>query len=323
MSWLLVARCWLLVAERCNKNVGKTVSLSLGDYYEEFRTDCLSVIDMKQDQSMNKALSITFGNASDRGLKRTENQDCYGKFPEDDLSLATPKGQLFIVADGMGGHAAGREASRMAVDIIREIYFADQSGDIPASLEQAMEAANQRIYDRANSHGEFRGMGSTCTLLVLKDDRGYIAHVGDSRAYRITRSQIEQLTQDHSKVAEMQRLGILTKAEARNHPEKSHLLRALGIAPTVQVDIIDNIPLRPGEHFLLCTDGMTKVEDAEIKRIVLANSPQPACQRLVELANQRGGADNITVQLIRIESAASKRGGGMWPAIQRLWATLD
>lgn len=246
---------------------------------------------------------ITCASASDRGLKRRENQDAFGKFPEDDLSLSGPKGQLFIVADGMAGHAAGKEASTMAVEITRAAYFSDTAADIALSLREAMELANRRIYERANSSPEFSRMGTTCTVLVCKDDRGYIAHVGDSRAYRITRAQIEQLTSDHSKVAEMLRFGILTAEQAKNHPEKFHLFRALGLAPTVEVDVLAAFALQEGEHYLLCTDGVGRIENEVIAEIVLANPPAYACRRLIELANQSGGYDNATVQVIRVDVA--------------------
>jgi protein phosphatase len=242
-------------------------------------------------------------------MKRADNQDAYGKFPEDDLSLTAPKGQLFIVADGMGGHAGGKEASAMAVRFVHEVYFSDPDPDIAACLRRAFATANERIYQRANSSAELHGMGTTCTALVLQGERACIAHVGDSRAYRITKSQIALLTHDHTKVAEMQRLGILTAEEARRHPQKSHLERAVGIAPVVQADIIaDLAPLHEGERFLLCTDGLAKVKTREIQRIVMAKPPTAACRALIDSANARGGSDNSTVQVIWLEPGGSARG---------------
>jgi len=256
---------------------------------------------------MNQPITITFSNCTHKGMQRTDNQDAYGKFPTDNDALTNPMGQLFIVADGMGGHLAGKEASQMAVRIVPEAYFAGGAETLPQSLQRAMESANEQIYHHSKSSAEFRGMGTTCTVLALKDDRAYVGHVGDSRAYRITRDQIELLTKDHSKVAEMQRLGILTPEEARKHPEKSHLYRALGIAAAVQVDLSDDLVFTPDDHFLLCTDGLAKVGDREIKKIVLSNSPQQACRKLIDLANKRGGADNVTIQVIRIESGEKAR----------------
>lgn len=262
---------------------------------------------------MEQGLSVTFGSASDRGLKREDNQDSCGKFPQDDSSLQTPKGQLFVVADGMGGHAGGRHASQIAVQAIGELYFADGQHDIGQSLQHAVAAANQRIYEASTTSYEFYGMGTTCTVLVLQGEAAYIAHVGDSRAYRVTSNRIEQLTHDHSKVAEMQRLGIITEEEAKRHPEKSQLYRALGIYADLQVDLITGLTIQHGDHFLLCTDGLAKVEAQELKKIVLAHSPVKACKKLIKLANARGGEDNATVQIVRVrKSNASKRNLFSW-----------
>ena len=249
---------------------------------------------------MGNKLLLTFANGSDVGLVRSNNQDNYGKFPADSLDLSIPSGQLFIIADGMGGHKAGETASQMAIDIIRHEYFANRAGDIARNLQQAFETANEKIYNSAQQNPDFQGMGTTCIAIVLKERTGYIAHVGDSRAYRITRNSIEQLTKDHSQVAEMMRKGILTEAEAQGHPERSLLTRALGAKPEVETDIIKNVALEPGEWYLLCTDGLAKVSDKEIKRIVSSNTPLKACRKLIDLANRRGGEDNVTVQVISI-----------------------
>ncbi|MFQ5824504.1 MAG: Stp1/IreP family PP2C-type Ser/Thr phosphatase [bacterium] len=249
---------------------------------------------------MNQLLTITFGSDTHRGLIRTDNQDYCGKYPEDSLKLFSPTGQLFLVADGMGGHMGGREASHMAVSIIQQVYFSNLSGDIPKSLHKAFETANEKIYQVATSNPNLHRMGTTCTVLALKDDKAFIAHVGDSRAYLINRNKIEQLTQDHSHVAEMRRQGILTEEEAKVHPDRSILTRALGVDSTVEVDAINNIPLIAGEYFLLCSDGLAKVDNKEIKSIILSKTPQQACERLVHLANERGGEDNVTTQVIRI-----------------------
>ena len=144
-------------------------------------------------------------------------------------------------------------------------------------------------------------MGTTCTALVMKGNRACIAHVGDSRVYRINRRKIEQLTSDHSKVAELMREGVLTEKQAKTHPQRSILSRALGVGESVEVDIIDDITLRSGDFFLLCTDGLAKVTDDEIESIVLSNSVQDACEKLINVAIDRGGDDNVTVQMIRIE----------------------
>lgn len=257
---------------------------------------------------MSDQMSITFGSSTDVGLQRTENQDSHGKFPPGDLDLSAPKGQLFIVADGMGGHEGGREASEMAVQTIQESYFGDSPESIPESLEQAILKANADIYKFSTVHPRYMSMGTTCSVLVLKNDRAYIGHVGDSRIYRITSTAIEQLTNDHSRVAELHRRGVISKEEARYHPERSYLYRAVGVRPTTEVDLIEDLHINPDEYFLLCSDGLVNhVEDSEFKNIVLENEPQGACEALVALANKRGGLDNITVMIVRVSEGPDFR----------------
>lgn len=243
---------------------------------------------------------ISFGQHTDIGLRRSENQDFCGKFPPDNLEPGYGKGQLFIVADGMGGHMSGREASESAVTIIQKEYFADPASDPVASIKRAFEIANREIYTRSQSDAFGRKMGTTCTALILTPDQAIIAHVGDSRAYGANKGRIEQLTQDHSYVAQMQRNGILSTQEARGHPERSVLYRALGIESEVTVDII-KIPLRNWRFFILHTDGLAKISKEEILTSILANPPQQACKNLVQLANDRGGDDNSTVQVIKMD----------------------
>jgi len=244
--------------------------------------------------------AITYASLSDKGLQRTSNQDSYGVFPEDRFAFLEPKGQLFIVADGVGGQTGVKKTSEVAINIVRQVYFADQTEEVSISLRRALESANEKIFHNAGSGIPFQKFGSTCTALVLTKDHAYIAHIGDSRIYRISNNNIEQLTQDHTEVEEKLRTGFLTKDEAKNHPERSILSRALGVELIAEVDIQENIPLRSGDYYALCTDGLGKVSPEEIKDIVLSNSPQEACELLVQLANQRGGEDNITVQVVRI-----------------------
>ena len=257
---------------------------------------------------MASNLIIEFGSCSDIGMVRQENQDSFGKFPEGNLDLSNDSGQLFVVADGMGGHEGGREASQMAVQTIRDSYFGDSARSIPERLEQALQKANSDIYEFSTVHPRYMSMGTTCSALVLKNDRAYIGHVGDSRIYRITSSAIEQLTDDHSRVAELHRRGVISKEEARYHPERSYLYRAVGVRPTVEVDLIEDVPINPGEYFLLCSDGLINhVEDSEFKRIVLGHEPQKACEALVALANKNGGSDNITVIIVGVSESPDRK----------------
>lgn len=254
---------------------------------------------------MRRNLSFEFASRSDVGLKRSQNQDACGKFPPVNSDLYSEMGQLFVVADGLGGHRGGQEASRMAVDIVQQYFFSNPAESIVQGLKQALEVANQRIYERAASNPELKGMGTTCTALVLYKDQAFIAHVGDSRVYRIHRQKIEQLTQDHSQIAELQREGVLTPEQARVHPQRSILNRALGVQPIVEVDLIENLTLHPDDYFILCTDGLAKVEMEEIKNLILTNPLIQACDKLIQLANDRGGEDNVTVQIIRITGSTT------------------
>ena len=247
-----------------------------------------------------KLIFSYYGN-SDIGLVRVENQDSLGKFPANDLNLYSEKGQLFIVADGMGGHAGGKEASSMAVSIIRDIYFSS-SLDAFSSLKEAIEKANYSIFKKSEDYKQFRGMGTTCTVLLLKEDKGLISHIGDSRIYVVENNlswKIEQLTEDHTKVNEMVKEGILTEQEAEKYPSKSVLSRALGVNPNVHVDF-KKISIKEGQSYILCSDGLATVTKEEILNVVINNSPEDSCCKLIDLANERGGKDNVTVIVINI-----------------------
>ena len=233
---------------------------------------------------------------------RSDNQDFLGRFPEDGRDTSSPKGQLFIVADGMGGHKAGREASELAVGTLAQAYYAAPMENISESLQYAFREANEKIHVKSATNPKYTGMGTTCTALVIKDGHACIAHIGDSRVYRINNQDIIQLTNDHSNVAEMQRRGMITSEEAKHHPERSLLYRALGSRAVAEVDIIDDITLGKDEYFLMCTDGLfNHVESEEMKKLVMQKDPQEACEELVKLANERGGLDNITVQVVHVK----------------------
>ena len=245
-------------------------------------------------------LRLGFFGASDIGLVRKENQDSFGKFPVDSDDRNQSKGLLFIVADGMGGHVGGKDASQSAVEIISQEYYSFSSEIISNCLTYAFKTANFRIHQSSRDEIQSHRKGTTCSALVIEKHLAYIAHVGDSRIYRINDDKIEQLTNDHTQVEEMLKKGILSEEEAKNHPSKSILVRALGIESEVEVDTIENIEIIPGDNFVLCSDGLAKVSPSEIKGIVLLNSPEDACNELIKLANDRGGNDNVTVQIIRV-----------------------
>lgn len=248
-------------------------------------------------------ISIEYFGASDIGIVRAENQDSFGKFPSDNLDTYSDKGQLFIVADGIGGHAGGREASSLAVETISKTYFNTTSSDTGGSLRIAIEEANKVIHQKAKTSEKFGRMGTTCTVMVFQNSIGTIGQLGDSKVYKIENGKIEQLTMEHTQLNEMLKEGILNEEEAKNYPAKSALSRALGMEEKVKVDIIDNILLTPGQIFILCTDGLSKVNKEEILNLAAQNSPKESCGMLIALANERGGKDNVTVQIIKINGA--------------------
>jgi len=227
---------------------------------------------------------------SDTGRQRREN--------EDSLLARTP---LFAVADGMGGAQAGEVASQMAVETL-SAGLPDGEGPPQDRLAERIEEANERIHEHSREDAQRAGMGTTTTAVYVGPDEAAIAHVGDSRAYRLRDGALEQLTDDHSLVEELRRQGKLTDEEAHDHPQKSIITRALGPEPAVPVDR-QTVALRPGDVFLLCSDGLTSMIDDELIAHTLtgAQTLKEAGQALIAAANAAGGRDNITVVLFRVE----------------------
>lgn len=249
---------------------------------------------------------------SDVGVSRSVNEDTGygGEFSTADGTFGT----LLLVADGMGGHSSGDVASRLASDTLKQELTLALAAGIPADdaawhelLRAAITAANQRVYQHSRPGKGERGMGTTLTAAVVTGRRVHIGHVGDSRAYLINPVGVAgegitylQLTADHSLVARLVDIGQLTAEQARTHPQRHMIYRSLGTDPTVEVDTVSHA-LAPGDILLLCSDGLnTHLEDAEIAQIAL-DEPSPArtCERMIDLANQRGGKDNITVIVAR------------------------
>lgn len=225
------------------------------------------------------------------GRKRTTNQDAIG-------FKLTDRGGIFVVADGMGGHRTGELASKLAVKNILEVTEKDAPS--PTLLLEAFEEANDAIY-MAGQRPESRGMGTTTTALALDLPYALIAHVGDSRAYLLRDGVLSQLTQDHSWVAERLRQGLLTPAEARNHRWRNVITNALGSFPEARVDLI-GLRVRPGDRFLICSDGLSGVlEDAVLQEVLESLPPDAAAERLVKLANEWGGPDNISVIAVAVQ----------------------
>jgi protein phosphatase len=244
---------------------------------------------------------VEFAMRSDVGLVRDENQDTAGAFPANAFDDTRFPGLLFVVADGMGGHRGGKEASTIAVRSLTDHFFSTTEGSTAERLRDAFLRANATVRGFGEAHPEHRGLGTTLTALSLCRGIACIAHVGDSRAYRVAGGTLEQLTEDHSVVHEWLRKGWIDKEQARFHPERSLLYRALGVGAELAVDVTGEMPVQGGDRFVLCSDGLTNhVGDAEILEIVSSRPPQEACGELVDLALKRGGSDNVTVQVVRL-----------------------
>ena len=241
---------------------------------------------------------ISYGAASHVGLVRSENQDAYGCFPDEEAENVNER--LFIVADGMGGHQGGKEASSMALKIVPDVFFAEEEVPVPQRLRNAFTQANKQIYQKAMTGEGFERMGTTCTALALSDNTIHIAHVGDTRAYRIEKNNIELLTSDHTLVEEMRREGVLTEDEARVHPRRNTLTRAMGVEPDLLVDVYEIGSIKPEHRYLLCSDGLSEVASEELLKFVMQLAPQDASEKLIGLANDRGGHDNVTVLIVRV-----------------------
>jgi protein phosphatase len=245
--------------------------------------------------------AIHYAGLSDKGLRRASNKDSYGVFPEDIHSFMNPKGQLFIVADGIGGLIDGKEASEYAVDIVQKTYFSNQKDEIAKNLLDAFEKANKKICQTLNATDPFQKIGTTCTALLVTQNQAYIAHVGDTSIYRVRENEIVKLTEDHTEIADQVRTGVLTREEAKHHPESSVLSRALGSESDVEIEIHESVPIQGGDRFVLCSDGLGKISSEEIKDIVISKSPQEASEKFVQMANERGGEDNITVLVLHLD----------------------
>lgn len=241
-----------------------------------------------------KSYSIT-----DVGQKRTVNQDFV-------FTSETPVGNLpnlFVVADGMGGHKAGDFASSYAVEILLSTIREDENSNPVKIIRAAIENANTQLLREASDNEAMSGMGTTMVLVTIVGHYAYVANVGDSRLYLIDENKISQITKDHSLVEEMVRMGEISRDDARNHPDKNIITRALGAGRDVDVDFFD-IRLTPGDILLLCSDGLSNmVPDEDIRQVILTSETlEETGRRLVSMANDNGGRDNIAVVLVEPET---------------------
>ena len=259
---------------------------------------------------MKVRTGIEVSSQSDIGCVRTNNEDSFGYWePEDDQQFLR-KGRLAVVADGMGGYEGGQEASRMAVETLVEVYRDFAGNDPQAALIEALQTAHERIRQYSFSHPELRGMGTTCTAAAIvrgthgsaNYDELYYVHVGDTRLYLIRDGQITRVTRDHSYVGRLVEAGMISQEDAEHHPQRNILTAALGTNPDLIMDSPGHPePLRPEDVLLICSDGLWGlVRDPEILDAVKDKSAEQAGRELVELARERGGPDNITVEILRL-----------------------
>jgi len=245
---------------------------------------------------------IEIANLTDVGCTRTDNQDYYGYAePESDEEFQR-KGRLAVVADGMGGHQGGQVASAIAVEVVRDVYLQDDSEDPEAALIAAFSGAQASILQLAAEHPELAGMGTTCVAVAIRDGRMHYGHVGDSRLYLFRNSTISRLTRDHTLVNRLVDEGTITPEQAVSHPDRNVLTAALGMNRPVPAEFGEST-LEPGDVALICTDGLHGlVSDEEILAAATRLSPRDACRELIELAKAKGGFDNITLQIIRVDN---------------------
>lgn len=238
-------------------------------------------------------LRYTAAAVTDRGRKRPSNEDAFGFSVEHGV---------YVVCDGMGGAAAGEIASSIAVDeVLRHLTAPREEGtDLPDLAQNAVTAANDAIYSRAQRNPRLNGMGTTLVALVVEERRAWVLNVGDSRCYRLRESVLEQITKDHSLVDEQVRMGRMTQSEAQRSPLRNVITRALGTQISVTPDCFE-IQTEPGDMFMLCSDGLTReVADPAIEAILRCNlALEDRCARLIEAAKKAGGHDNITSILVQ------------------------
>jgi protein phosphatase len=237
-------------------------------------------------------LNRRFIGLTDPGIVRSVNQDTF---------YTDPQGRFFIVADGMGGHAGGQEASQIAADRIQTVLENGWEGELPSSalIEEAFQSANQGILDDQINHPERGDSGTTAVVILFRSDGVWTGHVGDSRLYRLREENLEQITEDHTWVARALKIGDITPEQAKKHALRHVLFQCIG-RQDLKTAEIDRIDVQPGDRFLLCSDGLSEeVTDAELKTILLSDSSYEfVAVQLLEAAKAAGGSDNITVVLV-------------------------
>jgi len=250
-------------------------------------------------------VELDIGRRTDIGRRREHNEDCLAIYHHPEFEdEAGSRGTLLIVADGMGGYAAGEIASRTAVEAILNAYYGNLSDDVTQGLTRAVRDANRAVLDEANRDADRAGMGTTLALAVVWSGHLAVANVGDSRVYLIRDGRIAQISRDHSWIAELLAVGKITPEEARHHPMRNVVTRSLGGRPDLDIEVYPPLKLRRGDIVLVCSDGLWGMVSAEqMLQIVESHSAQAAADALVAAANDAGGHDNITAIVCRVVNA--------------------
>jgi protein phosphatase len=245
---------------------------------------------------------IELGSRTDVGCVRENNEDSYRYWEPEDNGAFSQLGRLVIVADGMGGTEGGQIASRIAVETLEKEYARSPEADPQRRLLEAFRQAHFAVRDAAHEKPVLLGMGTTLTAFVLLKESVYFAHVGDSRLYLLRAGKLKALTRDHSLVARLVESGVIRSEQAENHPQKHVLTAAVGVSDDLEPDFSpEALTVEPQDTLMVCSDGLWgQVSQDEISE-ALAKSPQEACDRLVALAREHGGPDNITLQVVRVE----------------------
>jgi len=245
---------------------------------------------------------VELAGLTDVGCSRENNEDSYSYWEAENDSVFERLGRLAIVADGMGGYEGGQVASRVAVETVTETYVCSHETDPQQALLHSFAEAHLKIQERARENPSLNAMGTTCTAFALVNGKLYFAHVGDSRLYLLRERQLRLLTRDHTLVARWLEAGAIQPEEAANHPQRHVLTAALGVAEDLYPDYSpEPLITRTGDVLLLCTDGLWgQVSNDEIQNILSSKSAAAACNTLAQLAKDRGGPDNITLQIMRI-----------------------
>ena len=256
---------------------------------------------IQPEKQNNRSLEIHTAGMTNAGSVRDVNEDAVSIVHPTSPDALKQRGVLAIVADGMGGAQGGQCASSTAVDVISRLYYSNQDPP-PLALQRALNEANSIIYKMSKRDPKLEGMGTTCVALALTPAEAWVAWVGDSRLYLVRDGQIFQLTEDHSVVAALVRDGLITSQEAALHQERHVLTRALGTKPEGNVSVWDHsMPVRPGDRFLLCTDGLHDLlSDEDLLNLAATGPLEQASAALIEKANHQGGYDNISSVLLEV-----------------------